>query len=112
MTSNDDAERDPGEKARRENPTKRSEPRVNERPGGQDAELHPDTPETMQHDHDSAPGRQRYADARPGDYSRDFQEDDSGGHPVKPVSADKVDENGIPEIAATEPPEKRSSEDA
>jgi len=84
----------------------RSEPRANAAPGTHDSELHPDKPETMQHDHDSAEGRQRYADARPGDYSRDFQEDSSGEHPVKPLDEDKVDEEGIPEIAAREPSER------
>lgn len=85
---------------------KRSEPNANAAPGAHDSELHPDTPETMQHDHESAEGRQSYADARPGDYSRDFQEDSSGGHPVKPLDEDEVDEDGVPEIAAREPGER------
>ena len=81
----------------------RSAPHVNARPGGHDSELHPDTPETMQDDHEDAPGRQRYADARPGDYGRDFQADGSTAHPVK--GADEGEEEEIPDIAATEPPE-------
>ena len=85
----------------------RSEPHVNAAPGAQDAELHPDRPDTMQNDHEDAPGRQRYADARPGDYGRDFQTDESGSHPVKKPDEEAVDEDGIPDIAATEPHEKR-----
>lgn len=87
---------------------KRSDPHANARPGTHDSALHPDTPETMQDDHEGVTGRQRYADARPGDYGRDFQADESGSHPVKPASADAVDEDGIPNIAETEPPERRS----
>ena len=64
-----------------------------------------DAPETMQHDHDSAVGRQRYGDARGGTYSRDFQADESGTHPVKETPEGATDERGIPDIAATEPPE-------
>lgn len=94
-----------GEDGERE--VERSEPHVNERPGAHDSALHPDRPETMQHDHPDAPGRQRYADSRPGDYARDFQADGSGEHPVKPASGDGVDEDGIPDIAETEPPERR-----
>lgn len=99
------SERDDDDGARRS--VRRSEPHVDVRPGGHDSELHPDTPETMQKDHDAAPGRQRYADSRPGDYARDFQADGSGSHPVKPLTDDAVDENGIPDIAETEPPERR-----
>lgn len=89
---------------------RRSEAHANARPGTHDSELHPDTAETMQDDRGSEPGRQRYADARPGDYGRDFQVDGSGSHPVKPASEDAVDENGIPHIAETEPPERRSGD--
>lgn len=64
-----------------------------------------DTAETMQHDHDSATGRQRYGDARPGAYGRDFEADGSASHPVKEASADATDGDGVPDIAATEPPE-------
>lgn len=74
-------------------------------PDADEAERHPDTPQTMQHDHDGAVGRQRYDNARPGDYSPDFQEDSSAAHPVKPVDGDEVDEKGIPDIAAKEPHE-------
>ena len=61
---------------------------------------------TMQHDDDSA-SRHRYADARPQDYSPDFQDDGSGGHPVKPSDDDSVDEQGIPAVAETRRPQER-----
>ena len=85
----------------------RSEPHVNARPGAQDAELHPDRPETMQHDHEDAPGRQRYADARASDYDRDFQEDESGSHPVKESDEEALDEDGVPKIAARKPHDEK-----
>ena len=72
-----------------------------------DSVVHPDTPETMQEDHDAAPGRQSYADARASDYGGDFRAEESGAHPVKPVDEDALDEDGIPEIAQTEPPDER-----
>ena len=65
-----------------------------------------DAAETMQHDHGSATGRQRYGDARPGPYGRDFEADGSTSHPVKDASEGATDERGVPDVAATEPPAK------
>lgn len=62
-----------------------------------------DKDRTMQEDHDGATGRQSYSDARGNQYSRDFQEDGSGDHPLKEASDDELDENGIPKIAETAP---------
>ena len=75
-------------------------------PGKHESRRHPDTPKTMQRDDDSA-SRRGYADARPGDYSPDFQEDGSGCHPIKPTDGDKAVEPGIPAAAETRHPEER-----
>lgn len=101
-----DTEGGSGKKGREHEERTEGEPPANVRSDVHGTQTQPDTPETMQRDHEDAVGRQRYADARPGDYSTDFQEDDSGAHPVKPVPEDAVDEDGIPKIARTEPPEK------
>jgi len=89
-------------------PKEPAERRADERADGtaRDPERHPHTPATMQRDHEEAVGRQRYADARGGDYAGDFQADGSGSHPVKPPSDAALDERGIPDIAATEPRER------
>ena len=112
MASPDESSRPAGEPAANDRPdgspgdsTARDGTRPNPAPDAHDGERHPDTPRTMQHDHEDAPGRQRYADARPGDYSGDFQQDGSGAHPVKPLDEGATDDDGIPKVAAREPHE-------
>ncbi len=64
-----------------------------------------DKDRTMQSDHDDAAGRQSYSDARGSQYSRDFQEDGSGEHPVKDAPEEAFDEDGIPKVAERKPHE-------
>ena len=65
-----------------------------------------DAAETMQHDHDSATGRQRYGDARPGEYSHDFEADGSVTGRVEGEDGSDPHEGHIPDIAQTEPPDR------